>query len=378
MTHRERLLAAISHEEPDKVPMDLGGTVDSSIVVEGYERLRAHFGVEARNRIIHRMMMVVDVDESVLEALDVDTRIVLLGPPLKGGDQQVGPDRYRDPWGVERVKPEHSYYYDQRRFPLSGEIAVSDIMNYPWPDPDDPGWYGGLKDRVRWIREHTDCAAVLNLQAPFVHTSQYLRGFEDWYMDIALNPKLSEALFDAVLDVTTQMARNALSEVGQEVDVILCADDIGAQQGLQVSYDHYLKYIKPRHERFFKLVHDMSPAKLLLHSCGSLAAIMEDLIEIGVDVLNPVQVSAAGMDPKELKRKYRGRMAFWGGIDTQNILPKGSVSDVKKAVEDLIEQMGEGGGYILSAVHNIQPDVPLDNILAMFQHAREYVPSFAK
>jgi uroporphyrinogen decarboxylase len=378
MTHRERVIAAISHKQPEKVPIDLGGTVDSSIVVDGYERLKEHFGVREKTRIIHRMMMVADVDEEILQTLDIDTRAVLFGAPLKGGDQQLGPDRYRDPWGVERVKPEHSYYHDQMGFPLSGDITISDLKNYPWPDPEDPGWYQGLKDRAKWIRDHTDCAAVLNLPAPFVHTSQYLRGFEDWYMDLALNPRLSEALFDAVLEITLHMAKKALKIVGQQVDVILCADDLGAQQGLQISYDHYLKYVKPRHERFFRLIHDLSPAKLLLHSCGSLAAIIEDLIEIGVDVLNPVQVTAAGMNPKELKQKYRNKMAFWGGVDTQNVLPKGSVSDVKRAVEDLIEQMGEGGGYILSAVHNIQPDVPLENILAMFEHAREYVPSFAK
>ena len=169
-----------------------------------------------------------------------------------------------------------------------------------------------------------------------------------------------------------------LNEVGQAVDVVTCGDDVGAQHGLQISHDHYLKYVKPRHEKYFRQVHDLTMAKLLYHTCGSVVSIIDDLIEIGVDALNPVQVSAAGMDPAELKRKYRRRMAFWGAMDTHHVLPKGSVNDVKKMVEARIEQMGEGGGYVLSAVHNIQPDVPLDNILAMFEHAREYVPSFVK
>jgi uroporphyrinogen decarboxylase len=378
MTHRERLLAAISHEQPDMVPIDLGGTVDSSVVVEGYGKLKEHFGIQAENVLYHRMMRVVQVDERILRALDIDTRGIFLGAPMKGGDQELGPGRYRDVWGVERVHPEHSYYYDQLDFPLSGDITISHISSYPWPDPDDPGLVQGLKDRVKWIREHTDCAAVLPLPAPCVHTSQYLRGFEDWFCDFVTNPRILEALLDAVLEVTLQMAKNELKEVGQEVDAIICADDLGTQQGLQISYDHFLKYIKPRLEKYLRQVHDLSPAKVLFHSCGSVASIIEDLIEIGVDALNPVQVTAADMNPVELKRKFRGRMAFWGGMDSQNTLPKGSVKDVKKMVEDLIEQMGEGGGFVLSAVHNIQPDVPLDNILAMFQHAREYVPSFAK
>ena len=377
MTHRERLVAAISHEQPDMVPIDLGGTVDSSIVVEGYEKLKSRLGIEAENTICHRMMRVVKVDEQILRGLDIDTRPVFIGAPTKG-EEERGPDRYRDVWGIERVHPEHSYYYDQISFPLSGDIMISDITHYPWPDPDDPGYVQGLKGQVKWIRDHTDCAAVLAIPAPCVHTSQYLRGFEDWFCDFVTNPRILEALLDAILEVNLQIAKHELREVGQEVDVVICADDLGAQEGLMVSYDHFLKYIKPRLEKYLKQIHDLSPAKLLFHTCGSVASIIEDLIEIGVDVLNPVQVTAAGMNPAELKRKYRGRMAFWGGMDTQKILPRGSVQDVKKAVEELVEHMGEGGGFVLSAVHNIQPDVPLDNILAMFGHAREYVPSFAK
>ncbi len=378
MTHKERLVAAISHEQPDKVPIDLGGTVDSSIVVEGYEKVKEHFGIEVENKVCHRMMRVVQIDERILRALDIDTRSIFPGTPITGGDQELGPHRYRDAWGVERVHPEHSYYYDQISFPLSGEITISDIANYPWPDPDDPGLVQGLKERLNWLRENTDCAAILSLPAACVHTSQYLRGFEDWFCDFVLNPKILEALLDAVLEVTIQMAKNQLKEVGQEVDVIIFADDLGAQDGLQISYDHFLKYVKPRLEKYLREVHDLSPAKVLFHSCGSVASIIEDLIDIGVDVLNPVQVTAAGMNPAELKEKYRGRMAFWGGMDSQKILPRGSTKEVKKAVEELIEHMGEGGGLVLSSVHNIQPDVPLDNILAMFQHAREYVPSFAR
>ncbi|NWF53753.1 MAG: hypothetical protein HXY45_03055, partial [Syntrophaceae bacterium] len=372
------VMAAVSHRQPDRVPIDLGGTRDSSIVVEGYERLKKHFGIEAENKLCDRMMRVVEVDERILRALDIDTRAVFPGAATKGLGKELGPRSYRDSWGVTRVHPEDSYYYDQKEFPLSGEITVADISNYPWPDPDDPGLVKGLAERVRWVRENTDCAAILTLPAPFVHISQYLRGFEDWFIDFVLHPRRLEALFDAVLEVTLQTAKNELKTVGREVDIVICADDLGTQKSLQVSREHYLKYIKPRHEKFFRLIHDLSPAKVLFHTCGSVAAIIEDLIEIGVDILNPVQPNAAGMNPAELKKKYRGRMAFWGGTHTQEILPQGSPAQVKKMVEELIEAMGEGGGVVLSSCHNIQPDVPVENILALFQHAREYVPSFDK
>ena len=378
MTHRERVMAAVSHRQPDKVPIDLGGTRDSSIVVEGYEKLKKHFRIEGENKLCDRMMRVVEVDERMLRALDIDTRAIFPGGPVKGLGMELGARSYRDSWGVVRVHPEGSYYYDQKEFPLAGQISISDITGYPLPDPDEPGWVKGLKERVKWIRDNTDCAAILTLPAPFVHTSQYLRGFEDWYVDFILEPKKLETLFDAVLEVNLQIAKHQLKAVGQEVDIIICADDLGTQKSLQVSHEHYVRYIKPRHAKFFRQIHDLSPAKALFHTCGSVASIIDDLIEIGVDILNPVQPMAAGMNPIELKKKYRGKLALWGGTDAQQIFPRGSVSDVKRMVEDLVEGVGEGGGFVLSSCHNIQPDVPLENVLALFQHAREYVPSYAR
>ena len=363
---------------PIRCPLIWGGTINSSIVAEGYDRLKQHFGVREKNIALNLMMRVVHVNENILKALDIDTRTVTMWAPRDGQGDTLYADAYKDMWGAERVRPEGGFYFDQRRFPLSGEISPSDIEKYPWPDPDAPIHTKGLRDEVRWVRENTDCAVVLYVPPPFIHLSQFLRGFQDWYLDFVLNTKIFDMLSDAVLERTMRMAKNVLQEVGQEVDVVLCCDDLGAQNGLQISRDHYLKYVKPRHAKYFRQIHDLSPAKLLFHCCGSVAGIIEDLIETGVDALNPVQVSTAGMNPKALKEKYQGRMAFWGGIDSQQVLPMGSVKDVKSAVEKTIEQMGEGGGYILSAVHNIQPDVPLENILAMFQHAREYVPSFAK
>jgi len=148
---------------------------------------------------------------------------------------------------------------------------------------------------------------------PFIHNSQYLRGFEDWYCDIALGAKVFDALCDAVLEVSLEMSKKILEAVGKEVDVVVVGDDIGAQQGLQISPAHYAKYVKPRHAKYFRQVHDLSGAKLLYHTCGSVVDIIEDLVEIGVDAIHPVQVSAAGMDPAVLKKKFGERMAFWGG-----------------------------------------------------------------
>ena len=375
-THKERVLAALFHRQPDRVPIDLGGSAETSIVVEGYEKLKGHFNIRSDTRLSHRMMRTAAIDEAILQALDIDTRAVFPGDLKETRD--LGPDCYRSAWGVERVRPPHSFYFDQRKSPLSGEISISDIVRYPWPDPDHPGIIRGLRDRMTRVREHTDCAVVLTIPSPFIQHSQSLRGFQDWYMDLVLRPDRAEALFDAVLEVTLRMTENILKAAGDLADVVMTADDIGGQQGLLFSYDHYLRFIKPRHKKFFQLVRDLTPAKILLHCCGSIARILDDLIELGVDAVNPVQTSAAGMDPVQLKKTGGDRMSFWGGIDTQQTLPFGSVEDVKRMVEQRIEELGEGGGYVLCAVHNIQPDVPLENILAMYRHAREYVPSYLK
>jgi uroporphyrinogen decarboxylase len=378
MTARERVRAALRHQQPDRVPMDLGGMNSSTMVVEGYEPLKRHFGVDAEVRIADRMQRVVEIDEPVLRALAIDTRRVTLGTPDAGLAADLGPRTYRDMWGVVRENPEGSYYFDLKSCPLAGEITASDILRYPWPNPDDPGFTRGLKARARWIRENTDAAVVLAVPAAFVHISQYLRGFEDWFCDCAADMVRLEVLFDAVMDVTLQISRNVLREVGQEVDVLYFADDLGTQDSLIVSRDLYRKHIKPRHRKFVTALRELSPATIAFHSCGAVADLIEDFIDIGVQCLNPVQVSAAGMVPAELKRKFRGRMAFWGGTDSQGLVPRGAPGEVRRMVERLVEDLGEGGGLVFANGHNIQPDVPVENVLAMYEHARAYVPSYVR
>jgi uroporphyrinogen decarboxylase len=356
--------------------MDLGGTHDSSIVVEGYERLKAYFGVESKTEIMQRMTRAAMVDEAVLRKLGIDTRAIILGSPTRGLAAELGPRAYRDMWGVERIHPEGGYYYDQRTAPLAGRITVADVVRYPWPDPEDSGFLTGIRERLDWIRSHTEAAAVLTLPAPFVHLTQFVRGFEGWYTDFILGADVLEALFDAVLEITLRIAERELERFGAEVDVVRCGDDLGAQNGLQVSYDHYRRYIKPRHARFFRRVRELTPAKLMFHSCGSIVDILDDLVEIGVDIINPVQVTARGMDPVVLKKKYAGKLVFWGGTDSQKTMPFGTVADIRKMVESLIETLGRGGGYVFSSCHNIQPDVSAEKVVAMFTHAREYVPSW--
>ena len=372
MTHRERVLAALNHREPDRVPMDLGSTRCTSIHIAGYQRLKEYLGIRTEEDvIIDGIMRPVAVDERILQRLDVDTRGIWLGAPERSRDAQLSPTRWFDEWGITRDMPPGSLYYDLTNSPLAGEITLQDIVNYPWPDPHDPGRTRGLRERAETLRRESDCALVFNLASGFVHIAQYLRGFYDWFTDMALDPKLAGALMDAVLEVNMAIVADALPQIADLIDVVFTGDDVGHQNSTLVSPEMYRKLIKPRHKRYFELVRKYTNAPILYHTCGDVYPLVGDLIDIGVGALNPIQVTAKDMDPARLKREFGDKIAFWGGVDSHRVLPWGTLEEVKQEVALRINQMGQGGGYVLNAVHNLQPDVAPEKIVAMYEYGRE-------
>lgn len=371
-SHRERVIKALNHQEPDRVPFDLGGTVCSSVHIAAYQKLKAHFGIEAEDTIIHKFMQIAAVHEPILQALDIDFRHVGPGGPDSRLEIAVGDDGYQDEYGVVRRKPPRNQYYDLIKSPLAGAISIRDVMNYSWPDAGDPGYTRGLRDRLRHYKENTDYAVVLRLPSIFVHATQFIRGFEDWFIDLAADQKLAGVLFDAAVEHSTAVAEQILKVGGDLADVVACGDDLGFQQGPIVPPELYRKLFKPRHKKFLDMVKSRTSAFVYLHSCGSIYKLLDDLIEMGVDVIHPVQVTAKDMDSAKLSREFGDRLSFWGGIDTQSVLPKGRVEDVCAEVKRRIGDFAPGGGYILSAVHNIQPDVPVENVLAMYEAGQEF------
>lgn len=375
MNNRERVLTTLARREPDRVPIDLGGVRNTTVHVDGYRRLRAHLGLPpVEPRIIDRMMQVAYVDEDVLRALDVDTRTLQLGGPdvSRAADSVVdGVETWLDEWGVTRIKPAGAAWFDMQGSPLAGQISAADVARYPLPDPDDAGRYRGLRERAEALRE-TDYAVVLGLPNICVHVSQYLRGFEDWYMDAAADPDLFAALLDAVVEVNAAVASRALDLVGDLVDVVATSDDLGTQNGLMVSPPFFRKVIKPRLARYFDAVKARTRAPVYFHTCGSVYDIIGDLAEIGVDALNPIQVQAAKMEPARLKRDFGNVISFWGAIDTQRVLPFGTPDEVAAEVRTRIRELGAGGGYVVAAVHNIQSEVPPQNIARMLTAGREF------
>jgi uroporphyrinogen decarboxylase len=376
MTHRERILAALEHREPDRLPMDLGSARFTGMVKAAYDRLRQHLGFGEIGALIDRMQQLYEMDERVLEYLDVDVRSVSMGSPDRSREEILPDGRWKDEWGVVRVQPPGCHYYELQESPLSGRITAADIARYPFPDPTDAGRFRGLRERAERLRRQTDYAVMFNARFHLVHQTQYLRGFQDWYCDLAGDPELFACLMEAVLENLIAMNSRALEEVGDLVDIVAMGDDVGLQDRPVCSVPLYRKLIRPFQERIVETIRRYTKAKILYHTCGSVYAYIGDFIEIGIDALNPVQVSARHMEPQRLKREFGDRISFWGGIDSQHLLPHTTPERIAAEVRRMFEIMGPGGGYVLAAVHNIQPDVPPENVLAMFAEGRRcaYAP----
>jgi uroporphyrinogen decarboxylase len=369
-TPRERVMLALNHCEPDLVPIDLGTSNATSLTVPAYERLKEYLGYTEPTHVMDRIYQVVDVDEYILQKFSIDTRRLPLGKRDNWQDIELPDDCYQDEWGVIRRRPPTSFCYDLYRSPLSGEITPNDILHFPFPDPEDFGRLRGLRENALILRA-TNYAIVLSLGVGVVHQSQFIRGFNDWLTDLVTQPALLSALMEAILDVRLEIARQVLKLVGDLIDVVFVGDDLGIQTGMMMSPSTYRRVIKPHQKRAFDVIHALTPAKLVYHTCGSIVPVIDDLIEVGIDALNPVQVSAKDMDTEMLKKRFGDRLAFWGAIDSHNVLPYGTTEDVRREVRLRIAHLAGKGGFILTSVHNIQGDVPPENICTLFDAARE-------
>ena len=374
MTHRERVLAALNHQEPDRVPLDIAGTKCTTLHRVAYQNLITQLGLPARPGMIwDPMQQAVLPEEDVLQYFDVDTRSIWAGAPDGFKPRDLGPDFYEDEWGVVRFCPKGGYYFDLHKCPLEGDPTMEDLERFPWPDPDDPGRVRGLRERAEYLHWKTDYTVVLNLGATLLHTSQYLRGLESWFMDLALRPDFMHALLDKILDVHVRTIRNVLREIGgQNIDVVFIADDLTADTGPMFSPASYREFLKPRLKQIIGAIREFSEAKILYHCCGAAHYFIDDLVESGVDAINPVQTSAQGMDPAQLKVRFGGRVSFWGGIDTRRVLNHGTPENVRAEVHRVIRALAPGGGYVVNFVHNAQPDVKPENIVAMVNAVREF------
>lgn len=372
-TPRTRMRLALDHKEPDRVPIDIGG-FQSGITSVAYENLKRKLGVSFKTHILERTQQLAELDEEILERLGVDTRYIFMRPSASwDSKEETVPNlytEYTDEWGTRWRKPQSSHYFDPVGFPLAS-ASIDDLRDCSWPDPDDLTRIEGLREKAKNLWKTTDYAIFTSIAGIF-ERSWFLTGFEQLLTRIIEDPRFIMTLMDKVLEIEVGIYNHLLGQVGEYLDVIVLSDDISTQQGPLFSPVLYRKIVKPRMEELIQFIKQKSRAKVAFHSCGSVSWAIDDLIDIGVEILNPLQVSAAKMDTKILKEKYGKVISFWGAIDTQRVLPYGTPQEVREEVKRRIDDLAPEGGYIMASVHNIQPDVPPENIIAMYEACIEY------
>jgi uroporphyrinogen decarboxylase len=362
-----------------------------------YSNLKRYLGLPPGCRIFEPYQQVAFIEEEVADRFGVATCPVIPEPrrwrrsTLPDGTPCELPYTWRTALTADGT--EHAFdadgnvvgrraatghHFDPVNPPLAAAESPADfarrrnaIRHFDWPSFADES-VEDIADRARRLRATSGRASVLNFQSHLLAAGQILRGFENFMTDLVLNPTLAEALLTELVDAYCERADHLFAALGRTIDVVLVNDDLGTQEGPMLSPDLYRRAIKPHQRRLFGHLKSASGAFLLLHSCGSVRYAIPDLIEIGVDALNPVQVSAAGMDSAELKREFGAEITFWGGgCDTQRVLSRGSAQEVREEVKRRINDLAPGGGFVFCQVHNIQPEVPPENVVAMLEAASE-------
>jgi len=425
MTSRERVLAALKHETPDRVPIDLGG-FQTGIHRHAYAQLLAHLGLRDEVTILDPVQQLARPCEPLLERFHIDIRYVIahgpencvagVPPANRGQDardtQPVGIehntrdgrlwDDLKDEFGVVWSMPlsdcglriadcefvaDTSFnpksairnpqsltglYMDISHHPLA-HATLADLADYPFPKGDDPTRFTGLREQAQMLRRETPYALSTGIGGVVYEICWYLRGLERWFMDMIENPAFCEALLDRTLHFWMGYYTEFMKEIGDLVDVVMIGDDIGGQSGPLFSPSFYRRVVKPRQKKLVQHIKSLTSAKIWYHTCGSVRQLIPDLLDNGIDILNPVQISAADMDPCDLKADFGDRLVFWGGgIDTQRVLSFAGPEEVKEHVRRNLEAFKPGGGYVFNSVHNIQAGVPPENITALFDAAHQH------
>jgi uroporphyrinogen decarboxylase len=411
MTSRERILATIEHREPDRVPVDLGATPSSGISAIAYGNLKHHLGLtEGRTRIYDVVQQLAQPEEVILDRFSID--VIDIGRAFNTDDgawydirlpdgssaQYPGwfhPKRQDDgsyfaflPDGTEVAHmPSGGTFFDQTCFPYlddyppdfrdldtaMGKILWAALVHSPWDHASDPDFWDTLRKQALALRESSDRALMIVIGCNLFEWGTFLRRIDGFLCDLAAEPEKVEALLDALMQRHLAALDKVCRAVGDVVDICRFGDDLGTNGGPFMSPAMYRRFFKLRHAQLCAYVHRHSRMKTFLHSCGSIHALLPDLIEAGFDVLNPVQTNCRDMEPERLKREFGHDICFWGGgCDTRQVLPSASPPEVKRHVRERLEVFAPGGGFVFNTVHNILPDVPPQNIEAMFDAVAEF------
>ncbi|MFI5379661.1 MAG: uroporphyrinogen decarboxylase family protein [Tepidisphaerales bacterium] len=402
MTSRERVLAAIDHVQPDRVPVDFGAHRSSGIMAIAYRKLRKHLGLSDRPiRVYDMVQQLAIIDEDVRQRFGIDTIELGRGfcnedrfwKPWRlpdGGDclipawvdvRKVGDDWILHgstgrPVGVQKPG---ILYFDSIYWPYLDEVP-DDLSNMPeamkdiiWVVPSPPGPGADLAAGAKALRASTDRAIIGLFGGNLIEWGQFLCRNDGFLMLLAAEPEKAHKLLDRLTEIHLANLEKYLGAVGPYIDIILFGDDLGMQTGPQISPKMYHEFFFPRHRAMWQRAKQLAKVKVMLHCCGGVRPLFEDLIAAGLEAINPVQITCDGMNAAGLKKDFGSRMCFWGGgCDTRQVLPKATPAQVREHVLGQLAIMSPGGGFVFQQVHNIMADVPPENVVAMFDAVAEF------
>ena len=419
MTSRERVRAAINHNEPDRVPVDFGGTFETSISASTVYFLREKLGLNApgeRTKVIEPYQMLGEVRDDLRDAMSVDTTALyntgsafgyplndwkewelfdgarVLVPRLFNTEPDENGDIYMYPEGDKSaapsaVMPKDGYYFDSiiRQRPIDDDnLNVADNLEEFGHYPDEMLAY--LERQSKHLYENTDRSLVYgftgtsfgdvaNTSGPELKDPKGIRDTTEWYMSFLTRKDYIKEVFEGECEIGLANLKRVFEAVGNRIDVIkITGADYGSQRGPLVSPDWYREMIKPLHEKMCGWIHENTDWKIFMHCCGGIRPLLDDFIDAGFDDISPVQTNAEGMEASGLKRDFGDRLVFWGGgVDTQSTLPFGTPEEVYNEVMERIEIFNTGGGFVFNPIHNVQPNTPIENVMAMIEALKKHV-----
>ncbi|MCJ7706447.1 MAG: hypothetical protein MUO38_02400 [Anaerolineales bacterium] len=376
MNSRERVMLALNHQEPDRVPIDLGATIVSSIVKSSYIELNKHLGMlPEETKLLDHVQQLPYLDEPLLERFSVDFRLVQLPAATAPGlhiFEEVDYFAFIDRWGSKLHMPkEGGLYFDWVEFPIR-EPTMDALDHYAWPRPDPAEYNAQLRLQAEHLSKSTEFALVGSaiIGGGIFEQPARTMGMESFLMALVAEPRFADRLMEQITEIHIESCDSYLDQVGEFIQVFTYWDDLCGQNGWLVRPDIYRKMVKPKQRRLLEAIKKKTNAKVFYHSCGASRDLIPDLIDLGFDIVNPVQVSARDMDSRQLKKDFGADIVFWGGgVDTQRVLPFGTPDEVRDEVRRRIDDLAPRGGFVFAAVHNIQAFVPPENIVAAFDTA---------
>lgn len=367
-TAKDRVMAALNHIETDRVPLDIGGINNTGMHWTIEKKIKEHLNLEDHGYLIKSRSQLITVpDQSIIDYFGVDTCSIYINETREWIENDDG--TFTDMWGLGQKLNPDGYYYNMCKHPLENVEDIEDLDSYQFPEPTEY-MLEGLSERLDANKDK--CCILEGLREPMFGLPSWLRRNDNFYVDLMINEDFCDALHEKILAYYKTLIDFIMTRIGDRIDIVKLADDLGAQNALLMSPETYRARVKPYQAALYGYIKEKYKKKILLHSCGAIRPIIGDLIEIGVDALNPVQISAENMDPESLKREFGDKITFWGGgIDTQHVLSVATPDVVREHVRRNMSIFKPHGGYVFTQVHNIQPDVPIENILAMYEVFRE-------